>query len=187
MILVEYGTALNDALLPRRVDLEPRLRALAPLIVGTSRRPDIDRLAGLTAMRWLVCVYAPTWLRISGLSDHAVTLMGCTINSWEDTPNDQITAAYTAVVGGGARIHFGAAAVISAPAHYAAWYAGRAEAGGLLSPLGVYSSLTRARDLGTIIASRLPRDVSILTVQTLQESALQVFEQMVALYHKESP
>jgi hypothetical protein len=152
LVLSTYGRTLNDTLLPSRADLEPRLRALAPRLVGTAGRPELDQRAGLMAADWLVRVYTPAWLRVAGLAEHADALAGGDpIRSWDSLPTTGLAAARGA-----------ARSAADSAAWSAAWSAADSAAWGA--------------------AKSAARDALAPTVRELQDSALDLYERMVALW-----
>ena len=69
-LLSETGRALND-LLPNHE--RQKLAPLIPYLIRTAGDGLDEQRSGL-AWAWIVHVYAPTWLRLAGLNDHAATL-----------------------------------------------------------------------------------------------------------------
>jgi hypothetical protein len=71
-VLGAFGRAWNDSL-----DDETRNRILAPfvpLLVGTKSTKAVAELRAWMAADWLIRTYAPAWLRLAGLADHADAL-----------------------------------------------------------------------------------------------------------------
>ena len=78
-VLTVAAVKLNDALLAdgpyQRLDLEPGLRALEPLLADTEGQPEADRVRALLALDWLVRDYLVTWFRLTpALVVHADSL-----------------------------------------------------------------------------------------------------------------
>jgi hypothetical protein len=213
LVLSTYGRALNDAILPDRDDLEPRLRALAPRLVGTAGRPDLDQLAGLIAADWLIRVYTPAWLRLAGLTEHADALAGGNpIRSWADLPTTDLAAARDAARSAANSAAWSAAwsaaesAVESAAdrnatgdaADSAAWGAAGGAAWGAAGNAALsaaYNAIksaawsaawsaacSAARSAAKGAAESAARDALAPTVRELQDSALDLYERMVALW-----
>jgi hypothetical protein len=69
-VLRNFGMALNDQWDDaRRQDL----RRFIPLLPGTAG-DGLDEARGYLALDWLVRTFAPTWLDLAGLADHAAEL-----------------------------------------------------------------------------------------------------------------
>jgi hypothetical protein len=201
-ILAEYGRALNDAILPRRTDLEPRLRSLAPRLVGTAGRPDLDQRAGLMAADWLIRVYTPAWLRVAGLTEHADALAARDlIRSWDSLPTANVAAAYSAAKDAAYSAAYRAA---WSAAKDAAWSAARNAVWSAAKDAAKDAAWSAAED----VAWRAVRDAASSavysaaysaakdaatdalapTVRELQDSALDLYDSMIALWevHDES-
>lgn len=174
-VLAGYGRTINDTLLPEREDLEPRLRALAPRLVGTAGQPELDRQAGLIAMRWPIQVYLPTLLTSAGLGEHAQSLEGA---ARDVLPAAELRAAAKAAVraatpaprGAGVkdvlRIFWAAReAVMVAVSREARWQ------------YAVHADVSAAAGA----AAQIIGDVGPV-VRELQESALALYERMICLY-----
>jgi hypothetical protein len=74
--LRSFGVVLNDQLLSegpyRRIELEPRLAALEPLLTDTAGNAVADRTRSLMALDWLIRSYLPAFLRlVPSLREHA--------------------------------------------------------------------------------------------------------------------
>ena len=69
-ILGSFGRNLNDTLSSEKRQV---LKPLIPLIVGTAD-DGYDQERGLMAADWVIRTYTPTWLRLAGLEDAAVSL-----------------------------------------------------------------------------------------------------------------
>jgi hypothetical protein len=165
MVLSAYGLALNDTLLPSRTDLEPRLRDFAPRLVGTAGHPDLDQRAGLMAADWLIRVYVPAWLRLAGLTEHADALAdGDPIRSWGSLPTTGLAAAWRAAWDA---------------ARSAAWDAAWDAASSV-----TYSAAYSAAESAAVGAvwSAAAEDALAPTVRSLQDSALDLYERMIALW-----
>jgi hypothetical protein len=193
-VLAAYGRELNDVLLPARVDLEPRIRALAPMLVGTAGRPELDHRASLLALDWLVRIYTPAWLRLAKINGHADNLENCEeVTSWDDVPTDALAAARAAA--GDARDASRAAAraaqnATRAAAWAAAQNATRAAAGDAALDAALDAAWAAALDAAqnaTRVADRaaawgVVSDALAPTVRDLQDSALDLYERMIALW-----
>lgn len=189
-VLASFGRALNDALLPAREDLEARLRLLAPRLIGTVGQPDLDQRAGLMAANWFVRVYTPVWLRLAGLTEHADTLAhGVDIGSWDDLPIGALQSAQhdariaRRAAWDTAEVRATAAGAWRGAAGNAAW--GAAEVRAICTPAwdAAWAAAWDAVWDAACAAACAAKDAALAsTVRELQDSALDLFERMIALW-----
>jgi len=101
-VLAAFGRQINDYLLSPEApftwpDMESRilarLRGLAPRLVGTADRPDIDQKAAIMAAEWLIRIHSPVWLRLAGLTEEAESLERTEIAQWGDVSFEALHAA----------------------------------------------------------------------------------------------
>lgn len=183
---------LNDALLAdgpyQRMDLEPRLRALEPLLTNTDGQPDVDSRRARLALDWLIRDYLPTWLRITPtLAAHAaiLTALSALTGPMADYAEaERIVREVKAAVAGIPSPGWDAASGAAQSAGvYVAWDA--AEIGdaditaAVAADYAAEASETAAR---IAIQYMEPADAAAFlrpTVSALQDGALSLFERML--------
>ena len=159
-ILGAFGRSLNDVLPDEK---RQRLVPLVPLIVGTAG-DGFDQERGLMAADWLIRVYTPTWLRLANLDEAAVSLESLPRQaSWDD-----VEAAVPVVR---------EAKRQAVAAGDAAWDAARVAA-----RVAAWALAANAARVASGAAAGAAARVKLQpTVDLLQDSAIQLFEQMVTL------
>ena len=198
-VLASYGHGLNDAIFPEREDLHDRLRSLAQRLVGTANG-DGQRW-GLMAADWLVRTYTPAWLRlVPELVEHAEGLERLDeITSWEDLPVQCLQAACDAASTGDvvcdAALYATRIAALNAAlnavwdatpnaALNAALYATPNSALYATRNAALNAARNAALNAARVAVLNAPlnvaQDVLRPTVHLLQESALDLFELMLA-------
>lgn len=182
-MLATFGRELTDALLPARADLEPRLRALVPRLVGTAGHPEEDQRVNLMAADWLIRVYAPTWFRLAGLDQYAAALAGSVpIESWDAVPTANLLAAGKAAAAARAAAWIDARNAASSGVWYvvcvAAWNEAWDDAW--------YVTRAAVWDAAWVAAKNAASGSLQPTVAELQDLAMSLFEQMVGIYPEAS-
>ena len=199
-ILGSFGRNLNDTLSSEKRQL---LKPFIPLIVGTAD-DGYDHERGLMAADWLIRTYTPTWLRLAGLEDAAVSLETLPRQAtWDDveaavpvvraarekarTARAAAGAAAWAAAGDAARAAARAAAGDAARA--AAWDAARAAAWAAAGAAAWDAARAAAWDAAGDAAGAAAgdaagdaaRDALQPTVDLLQDSAIELYGRMVTL------
>jgi len=158
-VLGVFGRSLNDVL------PDDKRQFLIPLITrlpGTAG-DGFDEKRGYLALDWMIRVYTPTWLDVAGLADAAVCL--------RELP---------------AVVDFRSAEVADVKvrrareeARAAAWDAAGYVAGTAAWDAAGYAAGAAAWDAARYAAQAAARDALKPTVTTLQDSAINLFENMI--------
>ena len=176
-VLGAFLRTWNDHL-PTDADRDRLLRPLVLRLAGSRSTPEVEARRHWLAMDWLVRTHAPTWLRLTpALVPHADALT--------DLPPlaDAQTAAATIVAAGGAaRAAAGAAAggAARAAVRAAAGDAARAAAGDAVWHAAGATARAAATDAARAAAGDAARAALQPTTATLQRSALDLVDRMLA-------
>ena len=183
-VLAGFGRSLNDELPD---DKRQRLLPLAPRMIGTAR-DGMDEARGFLALDWLVRVYLPAWLRLTpDLVADADALAGFR------PITDLGSAAEVGVLVRHAKKRADVARVaVGAAAGDAAWAAASAAASAAVGDAAgdaawAAASAAASAAVGdaawataSAAASAAARDVLAPTVDTLQDSAIDLLDRMIA-------
>ena len=201
--LTMAAVRLNDALLAdgpyQRLDLEPRLRALEPLLTSTDRQPTLDSERALLAIDWLMHDYLPAWLRlVPTLVTHAESLTTLPALVQQAIDSDQVdrlgratrdaahAAAHAATPGSATSVRDAAAGAAQAAGVYVAWDA--AEIGDADSTAAVaadYAAEAAENAIRIAIQHMEPEDATAFLqpiVSVLQDGALALFARMLFVH-----
>lgn len=197
-VLTVAAVKLNDALLAdgpyQRLDLEPGLRALEPLLADTEGQPEADRVRALLALDWLVRDYLVTWFRLTpALAVHADSLAalpplaGQAVDYAEaDSLVRAIRAAAHAAADGIVASSWDAASdAAQAAGVYTAWDAAEIGDAAITATVAAdFVAEAAETAIRVAIQHTEPEAATALlrpTVSALQESALALFERMLAV------
>ena len=170
-VIGAFVRSLNDSLPDdQRTAL---LRDLIPLTVGTRGSDDLQDRRALAAADWAVRVYSPAWLRLAGLNAEADTLASL-------APIASVEAAIAATAGPIKQAREAAAAARAA-AGAAAWDAARAAARAAAWAAARDAARAAAGAAAWAAAWAAAGDALRPTTETLQESAHQLVDRMLAV------
>ncbi len=179
-VLGTFCRSWNDAL-PTDADRDRLLRPLIPRLAGSRATPEVETCRAWLAVDWLVRTCAPTWLALTkDLEGHAHALRGLPALVSADVAREHhstITAA-RAAAGDATRAAAGAAA--GDAAWDAAWAAARAAAGAAAGDATRAAAGDAAWDAAAAAAGDAARAALQPTVATLQRSALDLVDRMLA-------
>ena len=195
-VLADMGRKLNDSLPD---DKRQRLVPLTVEAVGTAVDGH-DQARGLLAMDWLIRVYTPTWLRLAGLEAEAVSLEGLpTIVSWGDVEaavpvikaaevQAKVASSAANSAASSAASSVASSAAYSVAAHSAAYSAASSAAYSVASSAASSAAHSAAYSVAHSVASSAAYSVAYSaatsalapTVDTLQDSAIELLARMVA-------
>jgi hypothetical protein len=170
-VLGAFGRSWNDSL-----DDDKRNRLLQRFIarlVGTRSTAVVEERRAWMAADWLIRTYAPAWLRLAGLNDHADALAGADAVSDLDALGSVQPLIAAAGAAAGAAAWDAARAAAGAAAGAAAWDAARDAAWDAAGAAAWATAWATARDAAR--AALAP------TVAELQASAVDLFERMIAV------
>ena len=167
-VLAAFGRSWNDSL-----DDEARNRLLKPFLprlLNTRSTPDVQDRRAFMAADWAVRTYAPAWLRLAGLDEHADNLA-------ELRELDSVQAFRDA------QAVIQPARKVAAAAWAAAWAAARAAAGAAARDAAGDAAWDAAGDAAWDAAGAAARaaawDALAPTRDLLQASAVDLFDRMI--------
>jgi hypothetical protein len=177
-VLRTFGTRLNDVLSDER---RQELRPLIPRLVGTAS-DGLDEVRSYMALDWLVRTYTPAWLDLAGLTAEASALRDLRriVDMTAATAaGPAVREAQAKAAAAGAAAGAAARAAAGAAAGAAAWAAARAAAWAAARDAARAAAWAAAGAAARAAAGAAARDELQPTVNTLQTSAIALYEAMI--------